>query len=251
MKRAFLLARVSTLKKTQDESPERQLETLREYAGRQKWEIVGEATERASGAKGETQRPALAQALSLARAGSVTAICVTRLDRLGRSLRNLLDTSEELRRLGCDLAILDLGLDTSTPSGRFMFSMLGAVAEFQRDLYGEAAAQGKARAEAAGKTCARPRETVQPEAILEIDRLRCAGIRWRRIPAMLASKGWKRWGRVIKSTGQNRPDAPWPVSSLQRAWTAWKATGEPNQKPPRQIGQAYREESQAGPEDGR
>jgi DNA invertase Pin-like site-specific DNA recombinase len=236
VKPAFLLARVSTLKHTQDQSPERQLENLRAYCARKGWQILEEATERKSGAKGIAQRPALARAMALARQGEIGAICVTRLDRLGRSLHNLLETSDELARLGVELVILDFGLDTSTPTGKFSFSMLGAVAQFTRDIYAEAAAEGKQRAVAAGKHCARPPEVVQPEALAVISALRAGNLRWKDIPAELARRGYKQWGRVIKSTGRTRLDRPWPVSSLKRAYAR-------NQKPPAGFGCEPQEES--------
>lgn len=241
MKPAFLLARVSTCKRAQDQSPDRQLENLRAYCDRQGWAIALAETEKASGMKGEDARPVLASALALARRGEIGAICVTRLDRLGRSLRNLIDTADELRRLGVNLVVLDMNLDTSTPAGKFMFQMLGACAEFQRDLYAEASAQGKARALAAGKNCARPREVVQPEAVVAMERLRAAGFRWKKIPALLAAHGWVRWGRVIKSTGETRLDRPWPVSSLRRALLAY-------QKPHGSIGAPTGAKPGTGPE---
>lgn len=229
MKPAFLLARVSTWKTSQDQSPDRQLENLRAYCERQGRPIAWAETDRASGMKSEDARPALAHAMSLARRGEIGAICVTRLDRLGRSLRNLIDTADELRRLGVDLVVLEQNLDTSTPSGKFMFQMLAACAEFQRDLYAEASAQGKARALAAGKHCARPRETVQPGAVVLMSELRRRGVRWKLIPVILAEKGFRQWGRVIKSTGRQRLDRPWPVSSL-------KAAMNRDKKPPADFG---------------
>jgi DNA invertase Pin-like site-specific DNA recombinase len=239
MKPAFLLARVSTWKQSQDQSPDRQIENLRTYCERQAWKVAYEDTDRASGMKGEAARPALAHALTLARRGEIGAICVTRLDRLGRSLRNLIDTADELRRLGVDLVVLDMNIDTTTPGGKFMFQIIAACAEFQRDLYAEAAAEGQARARAAGKHCARPPEPVQPAAVEEIERLRAAGYRWKLIPAALAERGWKQWGRVIKSTGRTRADRPWPVSSLKAAYNR-------NRKPPVDFGREPSAESGPG-----
>jgi len=240
MKPSFLLARVSTLKASQDQSPERQLENLRAYCARKDWPVLEEATERKSGAKGIAQRPALARAMLLARQGEIGAICVTRLDRLGRSLHNLLETSDELSRLGVELVILDFGLDTSTPTGKFSFNMLGAVAQFTRDIYAEAAAEGKQRAKDAGKHCARPPEIVQPGALVWISELRRRGVHWKVIPQILAEQGFKQWGRVIKSTGRSRPDRPWPVSSLKRAYTR-------NQKPLADFGPIPQRESGNAP----
>jgi len=241
MKPAFLLARVSTLKREQDQSPDRQLENLRAYCERQSWPVAVAKAERISGSKGADARPVLQEALALARRGEIGAVCVTRLDRLGRSLRHLIDVSDELRRLGVELVVLDMALDTSTPAGKLVFQIIAACAEFQRDIYLEAAAEGQARARAAGKHCARPMEPVQKQALEEIERLRAAGVRWKLIPAALAERGWKQWGRVIKSTGRARADRPWPVSSLKAAYNR-------NKKPPADFGREPGAES--GPRQG-
>ena len=220
MKPVYLLARVSTLKKSQDASPENQIATLRAYCERQRWPIYQEGTERVSGAKGEASRPVLADVMRAARKGEIGAVVVTRLDRLGRSLENLLDVSGELRRLGVELVSLDLGLDTTTPSGRMMFNMLATLAQFQRDVYGEAAVAGKARAQAAGKICHRPTEPVPEHVVRDAIAQRTAtpGISWRQLSEILARyEEGRQPGRVIKSTGRYRASRPWPPGTLQRA----------------------------------
>jgi DNA invertase Pin-like site-specific DNA recombinase len=233
MKPAYLLARVSTVKASQDASPEGQLAALRNYCQRQGWQIYEEGTERVSGAKGEASRPVLAAAMQAARAGKIGTIAVTRIDRLGRSLTNLLDTAGELRRLGVELTILDLGLDTSTPTGRLVFAVLAALAEFQRDLYGAAALAGQARARAAGKVCHRPPEPVPAHTVAAALAQRAAtpGISWRQLSDLLARHPEDRQpGRVIKSTGVLRPARPWSPATLRRAVLAAV------QKPPADFG---------------
>jgi DNA invertase Pin-like site-specific DNA recombinase len=78
------------------------------------------------------------------------------MDRLGRSLQHLLETLGELNACGCDLYLQKQGLDTSTPSGKAMFQMLGVFAEFEREMIRERVTAGMARARAQGKRIGRP-----------------------------------------------------------------------------------------------
>ncbi len=79
-------------------------------------------------------------------------LVVTKLDRLGRSLTNLMELSELLEQRGIDLVVLDQGVDTSTAVGRMFFSILGAIAEFEHALMSERTAEGLAAARARGRT---------------------------------------------------------------------------------------------------
>ena len=238
--RIWNLARVSTLKRSQDASPERQLAALREKAERTGCVVVGESIERASGGKGESQRPELARVLAAARAGRIDAIGVTRLDRLCRSLETLLAVSTELERLGVDLVVLDFDIDTRTPTGKAMFRMLGVMGELMRDLYAEAAQEGKARALARGIHCARPREILQDDAYPLIKAWRKADRNWQQISRYLASRGIRQPARVIKSTGQLRAERNWPPSTLARAYAEWAILQEdqegPTKSPPASAG---------------
>ncbi|MFE6852954.1 recombinase family protein [Streptomyces sp. NPDC057674] len=94
-------------------------------------------------------RPELDKVMTRLRAGDT--LVITKLDRLGRSLKHLLEVSAELEARTVDLVVLDQGLDTSTPVGRFMFQILGAVAEFERSLNVERTMDGLASARAKGK----------------------------------------------------------------------------------------------------
>jgi DNA invertase Pin-like site-specific DNA recombinase len=220
VKPAYLLARVSTLKASQDASPENQLAALRAYCERQHWPIYREGAERVSGAKGEAARPVLADVMQAARKGEIGAVVVTRLDRLGRSVEHLLAIAEELRRLGVELVILDFGLDTTTPTGRMTFTVLAALTQFYRDLYADAAIVGKARAQAAGKICHRPPEPIPEHVVRDAIAQRTAtpGISWRQLSEILARhEEGRQPGRVIKSTGHYRASRPWPPGTLQRA----------------------------------
>ncbi|MGB3770070.1 MAG: recombinase family protein [Rhodococcus sp. (in: high G+C Gram-positive bacteria)] len=132
------LARVST----RDQHPRAQEDALK-AAGCD--EVF---TDHASGVL--ARRPGLEKALLMARAGD--QIVVTKLDRLGRSLSNLIELAELLRDRQVDLVVLDQGVDTSTPVGRMFFSILGAIAEFEHALMSERTADGLAAARARGRT---------------------------------------------------------------------------------------------------
>ena len=92
----------------------------------------------------------LDQALLVAREGD--QLVVTRLDRLGRSLANLIELSTQLQERGIDLVVLDQGVDTSTAAGRTFFAMLGAISEFEHALLAERTVEGLAAARARGRT---------------------------------------------------------------------------------------------------
>lgn len=95
-------------------------------------------------------RPELDKALAAVREGD--HLVITKLDRLGRSLRNLMDIGDDLRQRGVQLAVLDQGIDTSTPVGQMFFHILGAVAEFEHSLMVERTKQGLEAARARGRT---------------------------------------------------------------------------------------------------
>lgn len=96
------------------------------------------------------RRPELDKALMVVRSGD--QLVITKLDRLGRSLENLLQLSKELQRRHIDLIVLDQGIDTSTAVGRMFFQILGAIAEFEHALMSERTMEGLAAARARGRT---------------------------------------------------------------------------------------------------
>ncbi|TLX11756.1 recombinase family protein [Rhizobium sp. MHM7A] len=96
-----------------------------------------------------TERPELERALDFVREGDV--MVVTKLDRLARSVADLIAITEKLRRKGVELRILALNLDTSTPTGKLMLNLLGSIAEFERELMLERQREGIAKAKAEGK----------------------------------------------------------------------------------------------------
>jgi DNA invertase Pin-like site-specific DNA recombinase len=100
------------------------------------------------------ERPKLDESLRMARAGD--QVVITRLDRLGRSLAHLLELAAQFRDREIDLVVLEQGIDTSTVTGRMFFGILGAVAEFERELLVERTRDGLAAARARGRTGGRP-----------------------------------------------------------------------------------------------
>lgn len=109
-------------------------------------------TETASGSRGD--RPELARLIENARAGDT--LVVWRLDRLGRSLRHLIDLSEQLQARGIALRSLNEAIDTSTPAGRFLFSILGALGQMEREIIVERTKAGLRAAAARGRRGGRP-----------------------------------------------------------------------------------------------
>jgi DNA invertase Pin-like site-specific DNA recombinase len=106
------------------------------------------------GSGSRADRPELAKALDIARAGD-TIVC-WRLDRLARSLRHLIDLSEQLQQRDIALRSVTESIDTSTPSGRFLFNVLGAVGEMEREIIIERTRAGLAAAVARGRRGGRP-----------------------------------------------------------------------------------------------
>jgi DNA invertase Pin-like site-specific DNA recombinase len=98
-------------------------------------------------------RPQLNACLEYLRKGD--ALVAVRLDRLARSTRQLLEIGESLQARGVDLIVLDQSIDTTTPAGRLMFTLLGAIAEFERDLIRERTLDGLARARSEGRVSGR------------------------------------------------------------------------------------------------
>jgi DNA invertase Pin-like site-specific DNA recombinase len=105
-----------------------------------------------SGAK--ASRPELDKCLAYLRPGDV--LVVTKLDRLGRSVKNLIELAENLRERGIDLVATQQQIDTTTSTGKLLFTMLAAIAEFERDLIRERTMDGLAAARAEGRVGGRP-----------------------------------------------------------------------------------------------
>lgn len=169
-----LYSRVSRADKDQD--PENQLRKMREYCQRKNWEIFAEYKDYASGAS--PSRPALESMLNEGRARHYDTILIVRLDRLARSVKQLLTILEDLDHYGVALVCTDQEIDTKSPAGRLLFTVLGAVAELELELIRERTKDGLARAKAQGKRIGRP---PKPEITEEILSLRAQGLSLRQI----------------------------------------------------------------------
>ena len=171
--RIALYARVSTSVGHQD--PEMQLRELREYAEHRAWEVVETYTDTGvSGSK--DSRPALNRLMADACRRRFDGVLVWKLDRFGRSLRHLVNSLAELEALGVAFVSLRDNLDLSTPSGRLMFQIIGAMAEFERSLIQERVKAGLRNARAKGKRLGRPRAKL---AETQVAALRASGASWR------------------------------------------------------------------------
>ena len=181
--RVALYARVSTLNLGQ--SPESQLLELREYVERRGWKITSEYVDIGiSGAK--EQRPELDKLLTDALRRRFDAIVVFRFDRMSRSVSHLLRTLETFRALGIEFVSLSEQIDTSTPAGKMVFTVLGAVAELERSLIGERVRAGLRNAKAKGKRLGRPSAVADT---LLIAKRRASGASWRAIGREMSLSG--------------------------------------------------------------
>jgi DNA invertase Pin-like site-specific DNA recombinase len=153
MQRAAIYTRVSTGSQT----TENQLRELRAAAKRLGHQIVAEFTDNGiSGAKGRDQRPGLNKLLDGVTRKDFDKVMAWSVDRLGRSLPDLLTFMGELKAKGVDLYLHQQSLDTSTPAGKAMFQMLGVFSEFEREIIRERVNSGLARAKAKGTQLGRP-----------------------------------------------------------------------------------------------
>src|SRR5437868_1066420 len=182
--RAAVYARVSTSKGAQD--PEMQLREIREYASRRGFEIIDEYVDLGISGLSES-RPAINRLMADAGRRKFDAVLVWKLDRFGRSLKHLVNALAELDALGISFISLRDTLDLTTPSGRLMFQVIGAMAEFERSLVQERVRAGLRNAKLKGKTLGRPRRIVNGD---QMARLREQGASFRQIArAVGASAG--------------------------------------------------------------
>lgn len=165
-KRAALYLRVSTGEQT----TENQRIDLERVASKSGWTITAVYEETVSGAKGRAERPQYDRMLKDATRREFDIVAAWSVDRLGRSLQDLLGFLNELRKLGIDLYLHQQALDTATPAGRAMFAMCGVFAEFERSLIRERVIAGQMRARASGKRIGRARHGEEIEA--QVRRLR-------------------------------------------------------------------------------
>jgi DNA invertase Pin-like site-specific DNA recombinase len=184
-RRAVLYSRVSTLHHGQD--PEVQSREIREYCQRRGWPLVGEYVDAGiSGAK--ERRPQLDRLIADAHKRKFEVIVVWKFDRFARSVSHLLRALETFRALGIEFVSLSEQIDTSTPTGKMIFTVLGAVAELERSLVAERVRAGLRNAKAKGKRLGRPTKPVNPA---QIAALRAQGVSWRAVGARLAISATK------------------------------------------------------------
>jgi DNA invertase Pin-like site-specific DNA recombinase len=136
--RTAIYARCST----GQQSPEMQVSELTTYASHRNLEVIGVFVDIASGAT--DSRPELTKVLALAKQRKIDMLLVWKTDRLGRSLRHLVNTIGELDAVGVSFVSLKDNLDFTTPAGRLMFGVIGAMAQFERDLIRERVRSGMA-----------------------------------------------------------------------------------------------------------
>jgi len=151
MKHIAVYARVSTT----DQSPEMQLAELRDYVARRGWAVYAEYVDKGiSGTK--ISRPELDRLMADARRRRFDIALCWRFDRFARSTAHLLAALEEFRNLGIDFVSLHESVDTTTPLGKMVFTVVAAVAELERSIIAERVKAGVARARAKGKRLGRP-----------------------------------------------------------------------------------------------
>lgn len=175
--RIGIYARVST----KDQSCELQLRDLRTYCAARAFETVGEYIDAGqSGAK--ESRPELNKLMDDARKRKFDAVIVWRFDRFARSTKHLLLALEEFRSLGIQFISYQENIDTSSPLGQALFTIVSAVAQLERDLIRERVSAGIRNAQASGKQLGRPRRVVNFD---DLRRLRSEGASLRQIAEKL------------------------------------------------------------------
>ncbi|HSE58733.1 MAG TPA: recombinase family protein [Nitrospiraceae bacterium] len=171
MKKVAFYARVST----GDQTVENQVRELEALAERNGWEVVKVfKDEGISGAKGRDKRPGFDGLLKGVARKEFDLVAAWSVDRLGRSLQDLVGFLEELQSKGVDLVLVRQGLDTGTPAGRALFQVLGVFSEFERAIICERVRAGMARAKAQGTVLGRPQ--VGAEVAAKVKALRAEGM---------------------------------------------------------------------------
>jgi DNA invertase Pin-like site-specific DNA recombinase len=197
-KRTAIYARVSTDDKRQD--PETQLMQLREYARVRELEVVEEFVDYATGTSEE--RGSYRRLLEAVRKRRVDVVLVWRYDRFARSTQALVNALKEFQSRGVDFISYQENVDTTTPQGELVFSIMASLAQFESSLISERVKAGMARAKAQGKRCSRP--SIPEETRREIDRLWRQGLSINQIRKRLDIGYGTAWNYI---NGQKRPAA--------------------------------------------
>ena len=162
-----IYARVST-PDGKGQSPEMQLRELREYCERRGWTVAGEYVDRMTGTK--DRRPELDRLTADAHKRRFDVVIVWKFDRFARSVSHLLRALETFKALGIDFVSYSEQMDTSTPAGKMVFTVLGAVAELERSLIVERVRAGLRNARAKGKHLGRPRANIDANRLATLRR---------------------------------------------------------------------------------
>ncbi|MBM3745848.1 MAG: recombinase family protein, partial [Acidobacteria bacterium] len=222
MKRAAIYLRVSTARKSLqgdmpafDQNPEVQEQPLRELVAQRGWVPHRIYSDRASGAK--ERRPGLDSLMADARRGQIDVVVVWRFDRFARSVRQLVLALEEFRSLGIDFVSHQEALDTSTPMGRAMFTIIAAMAELERSVIRERVVAGldyaRRHGTKTGNAIGRPRRVFDRQEVVE---LRRQGLSWPEIA--------RRTGAGVGTVRRSSP------ARHRLAQTPWRRRCEPRWK---------------------
>lgn len=176
---AAVYARVSTIGHGQD--PTLQTRELMEYCQRRGWEVFDLYVDNGVSGKKDS-RPALNRLMADAHARRFDVICCWRFDRFSRSVSHLCRALETFNALDIQFVSLCEQVDTNTPTGKLVFTILGAVAEGERNLIAERVRAGLRNAKAKGKRLGRPTKSVDVDRITS---LRASGHSWRTIAGMM------------------------------------------------------------------
>ena len=200
MKKVGLYARVSTNDGRQD--PEVQLQQLRLYCQQRGWTVHREYVDHMSGAS--DSRPAMQSLMDDVRKRRVDSVVVWRFDRFARSTKSLVLALDEFRQLGVDFVSFSENVDTSTAMGKVVFTVIAAMAEFERSLIQERVIAGLQKAKHDGVRLGRPRTGFDVQKAVELKR---GGRSWSEIAAVVgASSATLR--RVIPNLLKNPADEP-------------------------------------------
>jgi len=174
MKHVAIYARVSTGEQT----PDNQLRDLRAVAERMGWQVVEEFVDHGiSGAKGRDQRPAYDRLYRAILRRELDLLMAWSVDRLGRSLQQLVALLSDLQAKGVDLYLHQQGIDTTTPAGTAMFQLCGVFAQFERAMIQDRVKAGLERARAQGKRLGRPHIPDRVEQAIRAARQQGKGIK--------------------------------------------------------------------------
>ena len=177
--RAAVYARVSTVNAGQD--PTMQTRELGEYCQRRGWQVYETYVDNGVSGKKDS-RPQLNRMMQDAHERRFDVVVVWRFDRFARSVSPLLRALESFNALGIQFVSLSEQVDTSTPTGKMVFTVLGAVAELERNLIVERVRAGLRHAKSKGKTLGRPKKAVD---VGTVKSLRLEGLSWRKIASRL------------------------------------------------------------------